>query len=65
MGYRVDPGGRRVIQKKVDGKPVMKKADGSPGERGTLAAEGVVVDSAGNIYGAEVGPRAVKKYVKK
>jgi len=32
---------------------------------GTSAAEGVVVDSSGNVYGAEVGPRAVKKYVKK
>jgi len=29
----------------------------------TSAAEGVAVDRAGNIYGAEVGPRAVKKYV--
>jgi DNA-binding beta-propeller fold protein YncE len=33
--------------------------------RGTLAAEGVAVDAAGNVYGAEVGPRALKKYVKK
>jgi DNA-binding beta-propeller fold protein YncE len=33
--------------------------------KGTLAAEGVAVDAAGNIYGAEVGPRALKKYVKK
>jgi DNA-binding beta-propeller fold protein YncE len=49
----------------VDGKPVMKKADGSPGATGTLAAEGVAVDAAGNIYGAEVGPKVVKKYVKK
>ena len=32
---------------------------------GTSAAEGVAVDAAGNIYGAEVGPRAVMKYVKK
>jgi len=32
---------------------------------GTSAAEGVAVDAAGNIYGAEVGPKAVKKYVKK
>lgn len=48
----------------VDGKPVMKKKDGSPGATGTLAAEGVAVDAAGNIYGAEVGPRAVKKYVR-
>jgi uncharacterized protein YjiK len=31
----------------------------------TSAAEGVAVDSKGNIYGAEVGPKDVKKYVKK
>ncbi|MDX1403828.1 MAG: peptidyl-alpha-hydroxyglycine alpha-amidating lyase family protein [Woeseiaceae bacterium] len=31
----------------------------------TSAAEGVAVDAAGNIYGAEVGPRAVKKYVRR
>ena len=31
----------------------------------TSAAEGVAVDGAGNIYGAEVGPRALKRYVKK
>ena len=36
-----------------------------PEVRGTLAAEGVAVDAAGNIYGAEVGPKGVKKYVKK
>jgi len=33
--------------------------------RGTSAAEGVAVDKDGNIYGAEVGPKAVKKYVRK
>ena len=33
--------------------------------RGTSAAEGVAVDKDGNIYGAEVGPKAVKKYTKK
>jgi hypothetical protein len=32
---------------------------------GTNAAEGVAVDAAGNVYGAEVGPKGVKKYVKK
>jgi sugar lactone lactonase YvrE len=32
---------------------------------GTSAAEGVAVDSKGNVYGAEVGPKAVKKYVKR
>lgn len=31
----------------------------------TSAAEGVAVDAAGNIYGAEVGSRSLKKYVKK
>jgi hypothetical protein len=32
---------------------------------GTSAAEGVAVDAQGNIYGAEVGPRRVMKYVKR
>jgi sugar lactone lactonase YvrE len=36
-----------------------------PDFTGTSAAEGVAVDAAGNIYGAEVGPKAVKKYTKK
>jgi len=31
---------------------------------GTTAAEGVAVDDAGNIYGAEVGPRKLRKYVR-
>ena len=31
----------------------------------TSAAEGVAADAHGNIYGAEVGPKALKKYVKK
>jgi len=32
---------------------------------GTSGAEGVAADAAGNVYGAEVGPRALKKYIKK
>jgi streptogramin lyase len=32
---------------------------------GTSAAEGVAVDSKGTIYGAEVGPKDLKKYMKK
>ena len=31
----------------------------------TSAAEGVAVDSQGNIYGAEVGPKRVMKYVRR
>ena len=33
--------------------------------RSTSSAEGVAVDAAGNIYGAEVGQKALKKYEKK
>ncbi|GMR17070.1 MAG: hypothetical protein BMS9Abin32_125 [Gammaproteobacteria bacterium] len=36
-----------------------------PDNSGTSGAEGVAVDAAGNIYGAEVGPRAIRKYVRK
>jgi hypothetical protein len=31
---------------------------------GTSAAEGVAADAAGNIFGAEVGPKRINKYVK-
>ncbi len=36
-----------------------------PDHSGTSTAEGVAADRAGNIYGAEVGPKTIKKYVKK
>jgi streptogramin lyase len=36
-----------------------------PAPRGTSAAEGVTADAKGVIYGAEVGPKDLKKYVKK
>lgn len=35
-----------------------------PDNAGTTAAEGIAVDAAGNLYGAEVGPQALRKYVK-
>jgi hypothetical protein len=35
-----------------------------PDNSGTSAAEGVAVDAAGNIYGAEVGPRMLRKYIR-
>lgn len=41
--------------------PETRKA---PQFRGTSAAEGVAVDAEGNVYGAEVGPRGVKKYIR-
>ena len=36
-----------------------------PDHKPTSAAEGVAADAGGNIYGAEVGPKDLKKYVKK
>ena len=36
-----------------------------PSSTGTSAAEGVTADAQGNIYGAEVGPKRVMKYIKK
>jgi DNA-binding beta-propeller fold protein YncE len=60
-----DPSGEGVTFAVVDGKPTLKKADGTPAPGGTLAAEGIVVDPQGNIYGAEVGPHQVVKYVRK
>jgi DNA-binding beta-propeller fold protein YncE len=60
-----DPSGEGVTFAMVDGKPSLKKADGTAAPGGTLAAEGVAVDAQGNIYGAEVGPHKVQKYVRK
>ena len=48
-----------------DGKVLYFIPDPEKNATGTSAAEGVAVDAQGNIYGAEVGPKAVKKYVKK
>lgn len=48
-----------------DKKVTVFIPDPRPDATGTSAAEGVVVDAAGNVYGAEVGPRQVVKYVKK
>lgn len=48
-----------------DGKIVAFIPDPAEKATGTSAAEGVAVDAQGNIYGAEVGPQDIKKYVKK
>ena len=45
--------------------PDPENPDPAKTTAGTSAAEGVAVDSQGNVYGAEVGPKAVKKYVKR
>ena len=48
-----------------DGKVLYFIPDPVEKTTGTSAAEGVAVDAQGNVYGAEVGPRALKKYVRK
>src|SRR5215831_80162 len=47
-----------------DGKVIAFIPDPATNPTNTSAAEGVAADDAGNIYGAEVVPRALKKYVK-
>jgi DNA-binding beta-propeller fold protein YncE len=68
-----NPGFRRGIRigNVRDGKvtafipdPVLNPGQGLEPTNGT-AAEGVAADAAGNVYGAEVGPRNFKKYEKK
>jgi sugar lactone lactonase YvrE len=66
-GYGNNPGWRRGIRigSARDGVVTAFIPDPSPGTATTSAAEGVAVDAQGNIYGAEVGPKDVKKYVRK
>jgi hypothetical protein len=44
--------------------PVLTPGQGLDPTTGT-AAEGVAADPAGNVYGAEVGPKNFKRYEKK
>ena len=64
---RNHPGWKRGIRigNVKDGKVVAFIPDPDENATGTSAAEGVAADDQGNIYGAEVGPRTLKRYVKK
>jgi len=66
-GYGYHPGYRRGIRvgSAINGNVLAFIPDPSPGTAITSAAEGVAADADGNVYGAEVGPRDVKKYVRK
>jgi sugar lactone lactonase YvrE len=65
-GYGHNPGVKRGIRigSVKDGKVVAFIPDPDT-KGGSSAAEGVAVDHQGNVYGAEVGPRDLKRYVKK
>jgi len=66
-GYGYNPGWKRGIRvgSAKDGTVTAFIPDPSPGSGGTSAAEGVAADQHGNVYGAEVGPKDVKKYVRR
>ena len=63
--YARNPGFRRGIRvMDLDtGFVIAFIPDPDPRGAGTSAAEGVAVDNEGNVYGAEVGPRALRKHL--
>jgi streptogramin lyase len=66
---KTNPGWKRGIRvgSAKDGKVTAFIPDPEPDPEKvvTSGSEGVAADARGNIYGAEVGPRALKRYVKK
>jgi sugar lactone lactonase YvrE len=66
-GYGHNPGWKRGIRigSAKDASVTAFIPDPSPGSGATSAAEGVAADRQGNVFGAEVGPKDVKKYVRK
>ena len=66
-GYGHNPGYKRGIRigSAKDGTVTAFIPDPSPGSGATSTSEGVAADAAGNVYGAEVGPKDLKKYARK
>lgn len=66
---RRNPGWKRGIRigSAMDGwvTAFIPDPEPDPDSSGTSGAEGVAVDAAGNVYGAEVGPRKLVKYVRR
>jgi 6-bladed beta-propeller protein len=64
-----NPGGKRgiYIGSARDGKVTafIPDPEPNPDQSSTSGAEGVAADPKGNIYGAEVGPKMLRKYVKR
>ena len=65
-GYGNNPGWKRGIRigSAKTGTVTAFIPDPTPGTGATSTSEGIAADAQGNIYGAEVGARDVKKYVK-
>ena len=63
-----NPGWKRGIRigSAKDGKVTafIPDTDTDPAHANSSGAEGVVADAQGNVYGAEVGPKDVKKYAR-
>lgn len=65
-GYGHNPNVRRGIRIGSALEGAVTGFIPDPAERGgTSGAEGVAVDLDGNVYGAEVGPRDLKKYIRR
>ena len=66
QGYGHNPGYKRGIRigSAKDGTVTAFIPDPSPGTGATSMSEGVAADAAGNVYGAEVGPKDLKKYIR-
>jgi DNA-binding beta-propeller fold protein YncE len=65
-GYGNNPGWKRGIRigSAKDGSVKFYIPDPTPGTAVTSAAEGVAADSKGVVYGAEVGSKSVRRYVR-
>jgi sugar lactone lactonase YvrE len=63
------PGGKRGIYvgSARDGKVTafIPDPEPNPDQSSTSGAEGVAADAQGSIYGAEVGPKTLRKYIKR
>lgn len=66
---KTNPGWKRGIRvgSARDGRVTafIQDPEPDPEKVVTSAAEGVAADADGNVYGAEVGPKALKRYLKK
>ena len=63
-GVAPNPGWKRGIRVGDSGGKLLYRIPDPLELKGTSGAEGMAVDAAGNVYGGEVGPRRLVKYVR-